>query len=120
MKSIKNPYIFPYRIALSFEEEMTLPTYTFECVKCEAPYHLVLKISEFCQVKPWLVCDKCIPQSPLKQVHLSAPATNLGWDHQAAGNANKYWGNKPIVDINIPNNDGSNTVIPAGSNSDYT
>ena len=86
-----------------------MPTYDFHCNKCDIPYQMVVKMSEYDNLVKRLVCDKC--HTKLDRVFLTAPLVNLGWDNQAAGNGNKYWGTKPIVPISIGNQDGSTTVI---------
>ena len=88
-----------------------MPSYDYQCPKCSKIEEHVHRMSE---EPEYLCCDDVV----MKKVILSAPMTNMGWDMQAAGNASKYWGSKPIRDIKFDNADGSTTII-AGENSDF-
>jgi len=68
-------------------------------------------MSNYDKIKDTSTCSVC--QSPLKRIFVCAPQVALGWDAQAAGNADKYWGKTPLIDMHFDNDDGTHTVIPS-------
>lgn len=73
-----------------------MPTYDYMCSTCESVSERVHGMNE----APEYLCSAC--GTKLRKTFLTAPACNLGWDNQAAGNAGKYWGTKPIKSISCP------------------
>ena len=89
-----------------------MATYDYMCEQCES----LTEVKHGMLEEPSIICEEC--SGTMHKTFITPPACNLGWDNQAAGNADRYWGNKPIIDINIGNDDGSTTVIPS-KDSDY-
>lgn len=77
-----------------------MATYDYRCSGCDDITEQRHGMNE----EPELSCKLCGER--LHKTFITAPACNLGWDNQAAGNANKYWGTTPLVDISCPPGDG--------------
>lgn len=83
-----------------------MPLYLFRCKSCHKEEERLLKIAELDSVTSNCCTSECC--QVIRPVGLSIP-----YELQGAPNPGKYWGSKPLVDINLQNDDGSTTVIPA-------
>lgn len=77
-----------------------MPKYDYECLTCSRLQEVQHSMTD----SPKIMCKEC--GSDCVKVILSVPACNMGWSMQAAGNAKKYWGSKPLVDITCPPSEG--------------
>jgi putative FmdB family regulatory protein len=76
-----------------------MPTYSYECLRCSRITEKFHSMSE----SPKVSCSHCSASETVRVI-LQAPAANIGNINPDAVNSKKYWGSKPIVDINLPTN----------------